>query len=51
MLLERLRALAEVSLTVIEDDDLVDAEDSEGAGDLACEGGFEVVGLGAGGGQ
>lgn len=31
-----------------EDDDLVDAEDGEGAGELAGEVGFEVVGLGTG---
>ena len=32
---------------VVEEDDLVDAEDGEGAGDLAGQGGLEVVRLGA----
>lgn len=32
-----------------EDDDFVDAEDGEGARYVACHGGFEVVGLCAGG--
>lgn len=31
---------------IVEDDDFVDAEDGEGAGDGAGEDGFEVVGLG-----
>lgn len=31
-------------LAIVEDDDFVDAEDGEGAGDLPGEGAFEVVG-------
>lgn len=36
-------------LAVVEDDDFVDAEDGEGAGDLPGEGALEVVGLGTNG--
>jgi len=36
-------------LPVVEYDNFVDAEDGEGAGDLAGEGALEIVGLGTGG--
>lgn len=39
---------ADGRLAVVEDDDFVDAEDGAGAGDLACEGVFHVVGGTAG---